>query len=66
MLKEALEMSNNYKAKKTELTNLLLKNEELDDELTFLDEQIVSMASFYSCLTRNSGPRAKQATEARA
>lgn len=43
MLKDALEMSNNYKAKKTELTNLLLKNEELDDELRFLDEQIVSM-----------------------
>lgn len=42
MLKDALEMSNNYKAKKAELTNLLLKNEELDDELGFLDEQIVS------------------------
>lgn len=41
MLKDALEMSNNYKAKKVELTNLLLKNEELDDELGFLDEQII-------------------------
>eukprot|EP01017_Pseudomicrothorax_dubius_P007980 TRINITY_DN12581_c0_g1_i2.p1 TRINITY_DN12581_c0_g1~~TRINITY_DN12581_c0_g1_i2.p1 ORF type:complete len:267 (-),score=65.04 TRINITY_DN12581_c0_g1_i2:60-860(-) len=41
MLKEALEMSNNYKVRRAELTDLVLKNEELDDELGFLDEQIL-------------------------